>query len=139
MGDHHGVVVDVSDARLGRDRLSYLMGGPRARQAGTDVKELPDASLGGQVGDRAAEEIPALARRGPPVRIHAQPLLRRFPVGSEMIFAAEYVILHPRRVRDAYVKAGQRPVRATNLFLPNEWWLPQRLRQRGGRFCANAV
>jgi len=110
MGDHHGVVVDIRDARLGRDGLSDLMGGPRARQAGTDIKELPDASLDGQVGDRAAEEIPALARRGPPVRIHAQPLLGRFPVGGKMIFAAEYVILHPRRVGDANVKTDQRCV-----------------------------
>jgi hypothetical protein len=50
------VVVHVDDPRFGCDRLDDLVGVARGRDAGADVKELPDPRLPGEVADDPAEE-----------------------------------------------------------------------------------
>jgi hypothetical protein len=63
----------------------HVVGG---RQPGPDVKELPDAGLGRQVPDRAAEERAVLARGDADGGVGLQDLLGGLAVGREVILAA---------------------------------------------------
>ncbi len=116
---HERVVVGVGDRALGRDLLGDLVGGARARQPGADVEELADAAAGGQVVDGATVEGPVGPGTGHHVRPTAGHLITDRPVGRVMVFAAEPVVVHPRRMRhprieDGTAVAGGRVGRGTN-------------------------
>lgn len=51
------------------------------------------------VPDRAPEERRVLPRRGAPGRHGGPGLLRHFPVGREMVLAADAIVVNPRRMR----------------------------------------
>ena len=61
------------------------MGVVRARQAGPDVEELPDARLRRQVADRPAEEAPVGAHPGHDLGPQFDDLVARRPVGREIV------------------------------------------------------
>jgi hypothetical protein len=62
-------------------------------EPGPDVEELPNACLGRQVPDRAAEERPVLAGGNADGRVGLQDLLRGLAVGRKVILAAQQVII----------------------------------------------
>ena len=82
------VVVHEDDARVGGRVLRDLVGVVRARQAGADVKELPDARVRRQVPGRAAEEAAVGAHRGDYLRPELDDLVARRPVRGEVVLAA---------------------------------------------------
>jgi hypothetical protein len=56
VGQHDGVVVDVDDAALRRNRLGDFVGVVGGGQAGADVEELADPGLADEMADGAAQE-----------------------------------------------------------------------------------
>jgi hypothetical protein len=86
--EHHGVVIDIDDAGRWRDGLRHLVHVVRGRKARADIEELPDARVLGEVLDRAPEEFPVLAQPDASGRPGAESLIRRFPVGREMVLPA---------------------------------------------------
>jgi len=58
MSQHRRVVVHVDHPGAGRGVLGDLVHVAVGRQPGAEIQELPDARLGGQEPDRAAEERP---------------------------------------------------------------------------------
>jgi hypothetical protein len=103
MRQDDGVVVGVDHAAVGRDALRHLMGVVRRRQAGADVEELADAGLGGQVTDGPAEERAVGPHVGRDPRPDGNDLLGGFPVGGEIVLAAQPVVVDPGRVGHAGV------------------------------------
>ena len=96
---HERVVVDVGDRALGRHLLRQFVGAARGGQAGTDVQELADAAVTGQVAHRPGQERPVGPCPGHHVRAAAGHLVADRPVGFVVILAAEPVVVHPRRMR----------------------------------------
>jgi hypothetical protein len=82
------VAVDVDDPGRGRDRLGDLVHVVGGRLPRPDVDELPDARLGRQVPERAAEERPVLPRGNAVGRVGLRDLLCGLAVGGEVILAA---------------------------------------------------
>jgi hypothetical protein len=76
-------------------------------QAGADVEELADAVFGRQLVHRVDQEQP----RGPGDQRQGGHRLEdsfgRFPVGGEVVFTAQPVVPHPRRVGHAGVEGRQ--------------------------------
>jgi hypothetical protein len=95
---HHRIVVGVDDPRLGSHPLGHLVGVVRGRQPGTDVQELADARLAGQVADRPAQKGPVRPGLGHDARQHRGHLVARLPVDGEVILAAEPVVPDPGRM-----------------------------------------
>jgi hypothetical protein len=112
--DHHRVVVDVDDAGV---RVSFLRRLVRVRaggQPGADIEELADPRIA-QESDRPDEEL-AVAARGVQHLWHKlQASLGRLPVGGEVVFATQDVVVHARGVRDVGADAQHFP--AVLLFL----------------------
>jgi hypothetical protein len=92
-------VVDIGGTRIWRDRLGNLVGVVGGGQAGADVKELADASLTGQVGDRAGKERPGGARVLHDRREGRKDLIADGPVGGGVVLAAQPVAPDPGRLR----------------------------------------
>lgn len=105
---HHRVVVDVDDAALRRLALGDLVGVVRGRDAGTEVEELRDAGLTGQVLHRPGQELAVGPHRLGQLRVGLQRQLARLPVGGEVILAAEPVVVDPGRVGLARVDESVR-------------------------------
>ena len=74
-------------------------------QPGTDVKELPDASLGGQVAHAAGEEGPVGACGRPDRGVGGDGFLAGDPVGLKVVLTAQPVVIDPGRVGHPGVKA----------------------------------
>ena len=105
---HDRVVVHVDHPGFRRDALRDLVHVAGAGQAGADVQELPDPGLGGQVPHGPVEERPVLpgggAHRGP----GAQHLAGRLPVGREVVFPAQEVVVDPGGMRPGHVDSRRR-------------------------------
>jgi hypothetical protein len=105
-GHGHGISVDVHHPGVGRGCLGdfvYVACGGDAR---ADVEELPDAPPG-EEPDRAAQERPVrLACRRDP-RVQGRHRLGQFPVGDEVMTAAQPVVIHPGDMRHACVEVGR--------------------------------
>src|SRR5262249_19633543 len=82
-------------------------------QPGTEVQELVDPRLGGQVPDGAAEEGPVLAYAGAARGPRLDHPLGDLPVGGEVVLPAEEVVVHPGRMRP-----GPIDLRNREPFLP---------------------
>ena len=69
------------------------------RQAGADIEELPDARLGHQPGHGPVHERPV----GADITDHSRPdrddRFGRLPVSSEVVLAAQPVVIDPGRMR----------------------------------------
>ena len=72
-------------------------------QARADVEELADPGLTGQELDRPGQERPVGTRGPRRVWYRLQQAARGFPVGLEVVLAAEQVVIDPRDVRDGDV------------------------------------
>src|SRR6185437_13173773 len=98
VGQHDRVVVRVHDPGGRRDLLGDLVDVRTGGDAGTDVEELPDAGVVGQVGHRTLHERPV----GPDVAHDRRPgrhhRLAGRPVGGEVVLAAQPVVVDPGRV-----------------------------------------
>jgi pimeloyl-ACP methyl ester carboxylesterase len=105
---HDGVVVDVDDPALRRDRLGDLVHVGVGRQPGTDVEELPDSRLGRQVPDRSREKAPVLYRRGPDLGVGLEARLGDGAIRREVVLPAEQEVIDPRRVRQIDAKVDPR-------------------------------
>jgi hypothetical protein len=88
VGEHDGVVIDVDDPRVRRDRLGDLVGVVRRRNAGADIEELPDSCFVGQVADRPGQERPVRPDPEPQARRDGQYPLSCLAVGGEIVLAA---------------------------------------------------
>ncbi len=104
MGQHDRVVVHVHHAGGGGDVLRRLVHVLTGRDAGADIQELADPGPGGENADSPLPERLV----GPDGHENSgeilNALLGRFPVGGEMVLAAEPVVIHPGTVRDAGVE-----------------------------------
>jgi hypothetical protein len=84
-----------------RDRAAHIecLGHGGTGQNLLRLTQVADPRLGDQELDGTAKEGAVLAHR----RAHRAPalhrLLRGLPVGGEMVFAAQVVVVHPRRMR----------------------------------------
>ena len=115
--DDHGVVVDVDHPAVRRG--PPLAPGPddvvhavHAGQPGTDVEELPDPQVAGQVANGPPEEAPVL-QRGPAHLVLAdrrERPPRGLPVGREVVLTAEHVVVHSRDIR--FLRAKLNPADA---------------------------
>ena len=83
------VVVDVHDPGVRGDLLGDLVGVLRGRQAGAQVKKLPDPGVGGKVTHRASEEGPVGPHARQDGRVGRDHLLRGLPVGGEVVLPAQ--------------------------------------------------
>src|SRR5450756_706073 len=106
---HDGIVVDVHHAAGRRHGSGDLVHVPHGGQAGADVEELPDPQVAGQVADGAPEEEPVLENGAAHdvLAEHVERPARRRPVGREVVFPAEHVVIHSRDVR--YLRLKRRP------------------------------
>ncbi len=107
VGQDHGIVVDVDDPALRRDRLRDLMHAPGGRQAGPEVEELADAGLGDQVAHRPGQEIAVRPHRRRQVGIGGHRVLGGGPVDRVVVLTAPPVVLHPGDVRHARIESGR--------------------------------
>jgi hypothetical protein len=93
MGEHDGVVVDVHDARRGRELLGQLVGVGRVGDARADVEELTEADFAGQEPHRPPEEGAVGAGIGAgavePARVSGERVGRDLPVDGEVVRAAQ--------------------------------------------------
>ena len=90
--EHLGVVVDVDDPGVRLDGLGGLVGVRGGRQPAAHVEELADARAR-HVGDGAGLELPGLDGQLGGVREDLENLLGLFPVGGEVVLAAEQDIV----------------------------------------------
>jgi hypothetical protein len=97
--EDHGIDVDVDHARVRRDLLCHLVDVEPGGQAPAQVEELPDARLASEVADRPADEHPVVPDDPRYVRRGYHQLLRRRPVGGEIVLAAQQVVVDPGHVR----------------------------------------
>ena len=125
MGEHHGVVVHVHHARTGVARLGDLMHVRAARQPAADIEELADPGIA-QESHRAHHELAITAHGVQDLRHHPQHLLGRCPVGAEVVFAAQPVVIHPGRVSNIRADARRnpvpRPVRSSHVASSKTRW-----------------
>ncbi|OLE25634.1 MAG: hypothetical protein AUG49_10340 [Catenulispora sp. 13_1_20CM_3_70_7] len=84
------------------------MRGLTRRQPGADVDELAQAR-GGQVTDRAAQEVALLAAGVADVRVGADDDLGGAAVGVEVVLTAEQEVVDPGDVRGVGVDHGRPP------------------------------
>ena len=103
VSQHRRVVVHVNDPGVRRDCLGDLVHVPVGGQPGAEVEELPDARLGGQEPDRAAEERPVGPGHLGELGGHFHHLAGGSPVGGEVVLPAEQVVIDPGRGRDRRV------------------------------------
>jgi hypothetical protein len=106
VGEHDRVIIHVDHARLRRRRLSDLVRVVRGRDAGAEIKELPDARAGGQLAHRPGQKLPVSPRARDHPRVGGGRFLGRLPVGGKVVRAAQPVIVDPGLVRDADIKGG---------------------------------
>jgi hypothetical protein len=104
--DDDRVVVDVGDrgCRVGLLRCLVCVRG--GRQPRAKVNELSDAPLSRQPGDGPFHEAPAFRDGLRDARVDRQQFLRDRPVGGEVVFAAEEIIVDPSDRRSPGVKSG---------------------------------
>ena len=98
VGQDQFVVVDVGDCRVRLDVPGGLVRVRGGGQPAAEVDELADASAR-DVGDGAALELPAFAGQFRGAREDPEKLLRLFPVGGKIVFAAEQVVVYPGNAR----------------------------------------
>ncbi len=103
MDENDRVVVHIHDPGVRRDRLGNLVRIVRRRNACPDVEELPDAGLACQVPNRPGEEGPV--RLDPETQSGSgrEYALGCLPVSSEVVLAAQPVVVHPSRMSDRRV------------------------------------
>jgi hypothetical protein len=75
----------------------------RRRQAGAEVKELPDPRLGGQIADHAGEEGAARPGRLHRLREDLDGLRGGVAVGLVVVFAAQPVVVDTGRMRNRWI------------------------------------
>jgi hypothetical protein len=107
--DHDRVVVDIGDPRFGAGLPGHLVDRALGGQADADVEELADPRVRSQVAHGQPQELAVGHGLGPGYRYEPHDLLGGYPVGLEVILAAEVVVIHPRDVGDG----GIHPFRAT--------------------------
>ena len=103
MRDDDRVVVDVGDASPVADLPGYLVDRTLGRQADADVQELADPRVRGQVADGQPQELAIGHGLGPGGRDEPDDLLGGYPVGLEVVLAAQVVVIHPRDVGNGRV------------------------------------
>ena len=102
-------------------------------QPGAYVDELADA-LSGQVPHCAAQEPAVLPARGDPIRDEPHERFGCRPVGFEVVFPAEQVVIDPGHVRDPRAGERDRQVPAGRYHgSSSRQVLPGRLREMGGK------
>jgi hypothetical protein len=100
---HHRIVVDVDDAAVGGDLLGHLVRVVSAGQSRTDVEVLPYPSFARQVPNGADEERAVRPHPMSDVRVQFEGAVSGFPVDSEVVLAAQPVVVDPCLVRDARI------------------------------------
>lgn len=110
---HQRVVVDVHDLGFRGQPLRHLMGVVRRGQPGADVEELADPGLLGQEGHRSAQEPPVFHCGDTDGREPCGDRISGFPVGGEVIFAAQPIVVPAGRVRHRRVDMRRQPVLVT--------------------------
>ncbi len=93
-----GVVVDVGDPGIRLDGLGGFVGVRGGRQPAANVNKLPDAHAS-HIGDSAGLELPGLNGQLRGLRENLKNLLGLFPVGGEVVLAAEQDIVDPGDAR----------------------------------------
>ena len=89
-----------------RDALSQFVHVRLGRQPAAEVEKLPDTALGGEVTHHPAEKRPIVTRYRGDVWNRLDKLPGRLAIGSEIVFAAEQVIVDPGDIRRPCVNAG---------------------------------
>jgi len=84
--------------RFGSRTLGYLMSVVGGGQSSTDVEELADAQVGGQVLHDAGEKQPDAAGDLDHDRHGGEDIFGSPPVGGEIVLAAQPVVVDARRV-----------------------------------------
>ena len=114
MGEDDRVVVDVDDAGGRVEALGYLVDIFGGRQARADVNELPDAGLFDQVPDHPAED----RALGPDAELDGgqrrDDLITERPVGGEIVFAAEKVVIYAGDMRPRRIEIGENGLMITH-------------------------
>jgi hypothetical protein len=100
---HHRIVVRVHHAGVRVDALRDLMHVLIGGQPGADVQELRDSLAGARI-HRPLQEATILAGEPRELRDSTRLAIRGFPVGREVILAAQPVVVHPGDVRDRRVE-----------------------------------
>jgi hypothetical protein len=107
MGHHYRVVVDIGYPAGRIDRLGYLVGVLRSRQARADVHELSDALIRHPV-HRPGQEQAILPHFGWQQRIGLQQPIGLIPVSGEIVLAAQPVVIDAGNIRPADGERGMR-------------------------------
>ena len=103
MGNHDGIEVDVGDPRVRVHRPGRFIERRPGRQPGPEVDELGDTGLG-RPGHRLDSECPVVAHHRRDSRVDLAHLLRELPVGGEIVFPAQPVVIDPGDIRAGRVK-----------------------------------
>ena len=103
---YQGVVVHVDDLGFRRHALGDLVGIVGGRQAGSDIKELADPGLPGQVPYHPPEEQAVLARLPHDVGQHLLDAVAHLAVDLVVVFALQPVIPDSGRVGHGRVDPG---------------------------------
>ena len=107
MGHHYRVVIDIGHPAGRIDRLGYLVGVLRSRQARADVHELPDAPFRHPV-HRPGQEQAVLPHFGRQRRIGLQQPIGLITVSGEIVLAAQPVVIDAGNIRPADGERGMR-------------------------------
>jgi hypothetical protein len=91
------VVVRVDHVCPRRRRLRHLVHVLGAQRAGSEIEELVDSGVLGQVTNGAEQERPVLPRHGLEVAEGRDRVPRRLLVGRRMAVPAEVVVVHASR------------------------------------------
>ena len=108
MSQHDRVVVDVDDPGVRRDRLGDFMGVVRRWNPGSDVQELPDPCFAGKIAHGPGQEGPIRPHAEPQTRSGGEHAFGCLPVGGEIVFAPEPVVVDTGRMRDRRVNPADR-------------------------------
>jgi len=106
---HHGVVVGVDDLGVRGHPLGDLVGVVGGGQPGTNVEELTDAGVTGQIPDRTGEEGPGGAGVLDDRRERLENLVADLAIDGEVVLAAKPVVPDPGRLRHVGVDLGRLP------------------------------
>jgi hypothetical protein len=107
VGDDHGVVIDVDHPRVGSESLGEVVHAGGDGKTGPEVQELSETFSFGQQGHGPVEESSILSRGQANRGKYLSDPVPGFPVGGEVVFSTEPVVVTTTRVHFRGVDAQQ--------------------------------